>query len=540
MDRIGSINQWTRQRENPTTALQDTLRRWSGQDPYKVRASRRIMEFVTTPAASGLSLSGINLGYIPEPLFSAEFRPFIPQLTHLDLGFTCLFSVDPRIAQLSSLRSLNLAFNCISTLPPQISGLTNLRRLNLSENVLNDFPAAVFSLTQLQSLRMRDNEVERIPQGISMLQNLQYLDLSANLFTELPETFTQLRHLQSLTIEESVELSTQTLERIFSMDLVDFRYFYATTCPPSSPSSTFSIESILRDFAHPEDPIEWDHIYRPVLTRDGITLTRFSSSQSSEGDPDLASALQRWSVIGEWENIPELPLNLDQVNQVHYFITRLTDTRDYRSERGKEQLAKNLYRIIDALKDDSKRDDLIAKINDASTRCGDRITVGMDDILMDLDLGPLTEGADRETLNKLYDIGIKHHNLMVIDAFARAKAQSDGIAEEDLEVALSYRTQLHGRVPLPTYSTQMLFQNLAGVYEPDLQAAEDGIRNLSQTDRQNFFVQWAPWQSFLTRYFPVEFEQVACGEYQTPQQANDAQERFYRQTTEQALRDLNN
>jgi Leucine-rich repeat (LRR) protein len=88
------------------------------------------------------------------------------------------------ITTLPRLEKLTL-YNCsLTRIDPRIAQLSSLREINLSGNKLQTFPRELTQLTQLKRLVLRDNQLTKIDSRICFLTNLEFLDLRGNPMTQ--------------------------------------------------------------------------------------------------------------------------------------------------------------------------------------------------------------------------------------------------------------------------------------------------------------------------------------------------------------------
>lgn len=248
--------------------------------------------------------------------------------------------------------------------------------------------------------------------------------------------------------------------------------------------------------------------------------------------------LGRWSGIGGWKTFSTPVLNQEDKAVVNHFFERLDDTKDMQTPVGRQNLAGKLHKMLDGLANADLQKFMVGELRDACAACGDRVTQGLDNILMELDLKALDRLDAPEALPKFFALGVKHLNLQTIDHLAMAKAARDGMSHEELEVVLAYRVQLKDTIDLPTYSCEMLFENFAAVDQRDRDEAIAACGRLGDEDVQQFLQSWEPWQSFLVKLFPEAFEAVVTEEFATPMAAAEARDRFYQEQTVEALKKL--
>jgi Leucine-rich repeat (LRR) protein len=135
-------------------------------------------------------ISGKNIKQIPEEIFDLN-------LIDLDINYTNITTISPKIGKLSKLRRLDLSNNKLSEIPNEIGNLTELRYLSLFNNNLTSLPDSLKNLTNLQILSISDNKIKNLP-DFSNLKNLQSFRASNNKINVIPSYFTQLPYLREI------------------------------------------------------------------------------------------------------------------------------------------------------------------------------------------------------------------------------------------------------------------------------------------------------------------------------------------------------
>lgn len=186
-----------------------------------------------------LSLTEHKLSDIPPAVFELAVH-----LKTLDLSNNAIQRLDPKVAQLTKLKTLILDGNqlCATSLQPitelhQLQKLTvsrndlghmprlnktqpaklaepasalplglpaSLRELSLAQNSLIDIPPSVFSLEKLEKIDLSNNHLKDcLHTSIGLLKNLTELILDGNALTSLPESIGALTKLKVLSLKDN-------------------------------------------------------------------------------------------------------------------------------------------------------------------------------------------------------------------------------------------------------------------------------------------------------------------------------------------------
>lgn len=173
---------YMRSEGNPFTVFSDSV---------ALPASLRFAEFSgtafdTLPSAL-CKLPGLSLLTISKNTDTLKFSKAagtMPFLTEFNLMSLAVDSTLWNITTLPRLEKLTL-YNCsLTRIDPRIAQLSSLREINLSGNKLQIFPRELTQLTQLKRLVLRDNQLTKIDSRICFLTNLEFLDLRGNPMTQ--------------------------------------------------------------------------------------------------------------------------------------------------------------------------------------------------------------------------------------------------------------------------------------------------------------------------------------------------------------------
>jgi Leucine-rich repeat (LRR) protein len=177
---------------NLTQILSDWVRVAPDREQrQRQEAANRINEFLSTPDATDLNLSDLNLSSLPS-VFQLR-KEFSTRLEELFLNGNELVALPAEIGQLRALQRLYIVDNQLVALPAEIGRLQALQCFYIAGNQLRALPAEIGQLRALQELNVSDNQLGAIPAEIGRLQALQDFGLSGN--TALQSLPSELLHL---------------------------------------------------------------------------------------------------------------------------------------------------------------------------------------------------------------------------------------------------------------------------------------------------------------------------------------------------------
>jgi Leucine-rich repeat (LRR) protein len=241
----------------------------------------------------GLYLTNNDFTAIPDGLFDA------PGLEALWMGGCPISSIDPHIADITSLKSLVLSDTDldsfptvllsmdlkqlvldgipIDAIPDEINHMTHLEHLSVDNTGLESLPETLFDITSLKTLEARGNEIESISSSVSELTNLYRLDLSHNKLGFLPDSICSFDGALDVSFNNLYSLPSHIGDHI---DYLMIQGNRLTAIPPSvmsSPAVTCLDISLNRLTSLPSDFAE--------RTFEELTI-EFNFLDLSPGSPD--------------------------------------------------------------------------------------------------------------------------------------------------------------------------------------------------------------------------------------------------------------
>jgi Leucine-rich repeat (LRR) protein len=445
----------------------------------------------------------------------------------LDLSRQGLRRLPAALCMLDNLRELVADSNQLERLPPEIGQLQNLRVLRVSGNSLTELPRQIGQMRALEGLNVEFNQLERLPPDIEQLQNLRELNAGVNMITEVPPEIGQLRLLQRLDLRgNQLDCLPPEIGALENLRSLNVRGCGLTELPAQIGQLPVLEELDASDNQLGDLPREISHLQQ-------------LSTLHLQGNPlrELPPVIRRWQARVEenQRNVEQARMEENQRNveletfvlssqevaalshddegtQIEHadsffdWLDKQKETAQYQNVDTRPALEDSLRLLIADMRGDVElRRTCFSIAAEALTSCGDRITVGLNQMHeAALIARTLRPGIDEKTV---IGIGIDMFVLKLVDTEARAKITQlnddriarlrgqanargvpltaedirDGGWGEDVETILFFQTRLQAllapdgiNVPVPARG--MLYDRCAGVSEADLAAAADRIR----------------------------------------------------------------
>ncbi|UII73842.1 hypothetical protein LVW35_11965 [Pseudomonas sp. HN11] len=425
-----------------------------------VRLTTESQQFLSAfPRLNSLNLSGNRLGVLPENVTNLN------ELTHLMLNDNALVdseTLQNRLRSLPRLQTLELGRNNLSTF--DMSGLDHLQRLDLSDNRLEQWPEGVLEAPALTTLDLRSNRIETIPSNALEPEHaalMEGIDLSDNLLTH----------------QECVRLSEYLSD--------------------TGRGLGFTAEEIDR-----------------VLAGYGDVL---SEEEGADAHPEQESAQQqkdRWfndvAADSEKHRIWDSLMDEDSTGDFAYILSQLRHTRDFTQSRAR--LTARVWAVLEgAYADEALRERLmaIAQASRHTVTCGDGRILLFNALEVEVYEFNALKGIEPTQ---------RGHVILRLSRSLFRLAQLETIAGERIrlnphldpaEIRLNYRIELASRLGLPPQPESMIYRNLSGLRQTDLDAAYAQVLQQEQTPAFIEQLNARPyWKEYLQQRYPDEFAEV--------------------------------
>ncbi|KAF1029513.1 MAG: hypothetical protein GAK37_01732 [Pseudomonas sp.] len=525
---------WLKALETEYKQLDSILSRWlvdGPKDREALRLRRRIYDTIRgvwrKTGEWDLDTSGNYRGQkitLEDPALGAQLATLPPLPGNFDhvtsLHFPACGLTDQATAFLSSfraLRILNLEGNRLTLLPEVCANMPYLEGLELSDNAIvltADSALLLRNMHRLEWLAMQGNPLSR-PVDISRMPRLKWLYLSGCDLHEWPPG-----------------LFASPRPRDFLLELTGNRL---TAIPDVAPGSDrariLARTAVTRDWLTPEV----DERLRLYIESVGLDPERRFPPRGAQDSANWMSGLtqQQWLDRQEmWNTLEDAPGSEPFFDE----IRKLSEHLDERTEGYKKDLTAKVWRMLEAMANDSNLRERLFQMAVAPTTCVDAgaqlfNAMGVEVLLSEALSLPNTELMNLELLAlakgkaRLDELGrIAHARVSELVAQGRRFPEYDADGNvmthygadgrpvpsiDEVEIHLAYVTRLANRLDLP-WQTAMFFE------EPDvtpamLEAAYKRVIALEAGDLlRNNIVEQPFWADYVQTSYAHEFDAVSA------------------------------
>lgn len=187
---------------------------------------------------------------------------------------------------------------------------------------------------------------------------------------------------------------------------------------------------------------------------------------------------------------------------------------EYKNEIARPTFLSRVDALLDAMEiSPALRNICLSIATDATTSCGDRIGLALNDMEMariNDDALQGRQGLDDEVT--LFKLGrgmcrISVLEQIITETILRREATGESI--DSVEIRLAYQTQLAEQLDLPGLSRAMLHFSEARLTSHDIDNAARAVgRKEAETGGLKFLAEWQPWQKAMQRRNPAAFARV--------------------------------
>ncbi|HEX2579684.1 MAG TPA: NEL-type E3 ubiquitin ligase domain-containing protein [Rhabdochlamydiaceae bacterium] len=444
-------------------------------------------EFTTLPTEV-CSLPNLRELYIQDCdnlIFSSEIGG-LTQLTHLLVAKYDGIALPAEIGLLQNLKTLNVAG--ITTVPAEIGQLYQLENLYLDSGTLTALPPEIGQLTNLTRLELKGNRLATLPAELGDLINLRSANFGYNQLTTIPDSLAALPW-NCLIHFEGNPLSAEAI-----------RAFENRIDAVSAEDANLGPQRVI--FARTRAQV----VNREETLEDAILfwLTKFkeafpdASQESADRFP--AQAGDR-ACLAFYNSL----LTHEEKGKLHEFLNRLKKTKDYEAEGASRQkvIVDAVYMLQEAATQVKFREALFPILDDATSTCGDRVTLARNTIKMQICLSRADERSDAELAELV--IGLKRMELL--DGYAKERIDALNLGDA-IETYLYYQVKLKDKLKLPIAADGMLYAEMSGITPAMLK--EDAGKILNQTtsaqDVYNILINSTEWQKRMLKNHKAELD----------------------------------
>ncbi len=268
----------------------------------------------------------------------------------------------------------------------------------------------------------------------------------------------------------------------------------------------------------------------------------------------LASAIQYWSDAASESSqssgtgaTVEIPIESDErAENLRLFLQRLTDTAEFRNEHARPLLAARVINMLQSMWLNGRfRESAFDYIDQSIEACDDRVILMLNRVelllrIQEAEAAPDPKAALRELAIGLMKLQSVHQSAEM----SCERQQVDRASVDEVEIYLAFETRLADHLQLPISTRHMIFEDLAGVFEAELQLAafEANMAVEAPGAVEAYLAQWEPWNRFhrgeevalhagwaslpTAKFLPdydaqCPFTQLACGELMQPVAISD-------------------
>ncbi|HEX4840017.1 MAG TPA: NEL-type E3 ubiquitin ligase domain-containing protein [Rhabdochlamydiaceae bacterium] len=414
-----------------------------------------------------------------------------------------LTTVPPEIGQLDLLEELSLTFGTLSSLPSEIGQMTNLRKLEVGDNRLTALPAEIGNLSKLKKATFSCNQLTAIPDSLAYLNAHCELYFDSNpLSYEVMQTF----GMQIAAVhEEDVNLGPQEGSLFGNIRRLAAERAEAARIQEDIEINR-TINAILANVqavsARSQAPSREDSLEDTIL----FWLTQFKETfpeaNRNQADRFPAHAGDR-ACLAFYSSL----LTHEEKGKLDEFLNRVKGTEDYK--RGGASRQKVILDAVSMLQEaatqEKFREALFPILDDATSTCGDRVTLARNTINMQMCLSRADERSDDELAELL--IGLNRVELL--DGYAKGRIEALNLGDA-IETYLFYQVKLKEMLNLPVAADGMLHAGASGITPAMLE--EDAMKVLSRTtsssDVCNILVNSSEWQKRMLKNHKAELDEA--------------------------------
>ena len=440
--------------------------------------------------------------------------------------------------------------------PDFLARFPNLRELDLRENHLGVVPVGVEHLTQLRSLRLDNNRIimdAASNRRLNALVNLQRLELNYNPLGFAPD-IRGLIHLGPLGLRSTdITAFPSRLQQLPLRGIADLRNNQIRQVN----QDLHGLRQRLRRLALHDNPLDevsaqyLSELSAPATSRyQGVTHSpsfRHQLMQDNEREQWLlgSTGAQRSEREVYWRNLQHESASRPFFN----FLRDLSRSPDF-VQRSTYYRAR-VWNIIEACEQNSELREQLFVMSGGIASCEDRLLWLFSQMEVRVLVHRHTAGLSiAQSEVELMRLSRSLFRLDELDRIAAQRIQrirDAGGDVDDIEVYLTYRVRLAGRLRLPGQPAALHFEAYAGLTQGDLESAQAEVLRAETSER---LIQALADREFWERYVRDRYERrfsALVDAYRIPEEAyreraeaGEVSEELYREYCEgivQAIQD---
>ncbi len=186
-----------------------------------------------------------------------------------------------------------------------------------------------------------------------------------------------------------------------------------------------------------------------------------------------------------------------EVTDLIAFLERLTETADYKNQNSRPVLAQRVIDIMRLLGDERVKGDALRIIHDATSSCGDRVILALDNLeTLQLLTSAKTMAIENNDSGDLRRLGLQMMRLDEVKKIARDHMETLTWVDE-IEVELAFQIAVREHLELPGTTQHMLYRRCASVSDQDIAKAVEQVSDNCSGDKfEAYLDQWEPWKQY--------------------------------------------
>jgi Leucine-rich repeat (LRR) protein len=456
----------------------------------------------------------------------------LSNLKWLYLNNNQLISLPETIGNLSKLKELNLSINQLTSIPKEIGNLTNLEWLDLSFNQLTSIPKEIGNLSNLKWLYLNNNQLTSIPVIIGNLSNLKRLDLGYNQLTSIPITIGNLSNLESLYLSNnqltSLPVTIGNLNNLQRFDVGNNRL-------TSLPASFFHLPrgSNVHLTGNLFSRAVINRISRVVGSRFNVHISVHNRSNLEPLRTIREGLEMLYRDAGKPFEDQSLLLTEVEEGYLLTFINKLrTSLTKIYQDSCKKKTANLLIQCLEFAKEDSDfKGALFVTMEEASSSCGDRVSLNMNYIYGSYHL---YKGIPPEDMTLIdFFVGLKR--IQLLEGYAKSFVRNprnyidendprnhidendprNHIDENDsrddideLEVYLGLQIKLRQSLKLPLFTREMLYYSSSTLPDSYIEEVRDEVLEKTK-DRKAVATGNKLLETFICRVYETKYKEIS-------------------------------
>jgi hypothetical protein len=210
---------------------------------------------------------------------------------------------------------------------------------------------------------------------------------------------------------------------------------------------------------------------------------------------DLDIALTFWVKATNDVTLTNPPITIDlemDLRNVLTFLSRLTETAEYKNPQARPMLAKRVIEVFSLMAEDEDiKGRAFVSIHHGLSTCDDRIISALEQIELMVLLHKIANTSHTE--DELRALGKRFLLLEMVNEKAKAHKNTLKWVDE-IEIYLAFQIGLAEKLNLPVKTRNMIFRRCAQITDEQINQVGDAVvRECTEEKLNNFLESWSPW-----------------------------------------------